>query len=191
MTAARPACLHAAASNVALFDAVSAVPLRHSVRPDLLAAVEAAGALTPAIAAEVRSAVAALGPGPVIVTCTTLAPAVEGMRGVVRIDTALAARAAAAPGPRVALHAAPGAAGPTEAMFDGIAEARAVPGAWALFQSGDMAGYLDAVTVAAAAAFAAGAATVVLTQASMAPAARDFGARALAAPTAALAAALG
>jgi hypothetical protein len=89
------ACLHTAASNVAVFDAalaslpVAALELRHEVRPDLLrepneaALEEAAGALE------------ALAPGAdaVLLTCSTIGAAVERARApcpVLRADAALA-----------------------------------------------------------------------------------------------------
>lgn len=86
----RIACLHTAASNAAVFDAAcpAGVRLTHAVRPDLLAAAEAAGGLTPEIAAATAEALRGLEGDAVLLTCSTLGPAAGG---ALRADAALAA----------------------------------------------------------------------------------------------------
>lgn len=83
----RIACLHTAASSVAVFDdagralGLAAGTLCHAVRADLLAAAERAGGMNPAI--EARTGQALLGSGEeadtVLLTCSTLGPAVQAV----------------------------------------------------------------------------------------------------------------
>jgi hypothetical protein len=176
----RIACLHTAASNFPAFDAALAalgrsdVRLTHALREDLLAAAEAAGTLTPAIADDTAAALRALAAeaDAVLLTCSTLGPAIAGTAAL-RVDAALAEAAARGPGPVVVLCTAPTTLEPTRALFaaQGIADVRLLPGAWALFRAGDIHGYHRAIADAAFAALAAGAARVALAQASMAGAA--------------------
>jgi hypothetical protein len=180
MNPMRIACLHTAESNFSEFDAALAVlgrpdvRLTHKLRADLLAAAEAAGALTPTIAAASTAALRfmAARADAVLLTCSTLGPVTEGT-AVIRVDAALAETAAQGPGPVVVLCAAPTTLAPTRALFaaHGITDIRLLPGAWALFRAGDIPGYHEAIAEAARAALAAGAARVALAQASMAGAA--------------------
>jgi len=174
----RIACLHTAASNAPIFDAAcpAGVELVHAVRADLLAAAEAAGGLTPEIAAETAAALHALADGAdrVLLTCSTLGPA-AGQGGALRSDAALARAAVAGGGSVEVLCAAPTTLGPTERLFAEAAAAtgaritlRLVPGAWDLFHAGDLAAYAAAI---ARDAEASRADTVALAQVSMAPAA--------------------
>lgn len=173
------ACLHTAASNLSLFDAACppGVTLSHMIRPDLLAEAEAAGGLTPAIAARTAAALEALAaPGihAVLLTCSTLGPALAQACAAIpllRADAALAAAARRASGPVVALCAVETTLAPTAALFGPACETRLVPGAWAAFRAGDAHTYARMVAAAADAAFAEGAGCVALAQASMAPAA--------------------
>ncbi|WP_439597342.1 hypothetical protein [Falsiroseomonas sp.] len=175
----RIACLHTAASNIALFDAACPpdVALTHAVRPDLLAEAEAAGGLTPAIAARTAAAIEALAtPGiqAVLLTCSTLGPALAQARASIplrRADAALAEAARRSGGRVVALCAVETTLAPTSALFGPDCETRLVPDAWAAFRAGDAAGYARMIAAAADAAFAEGATCVALAQASMAPAA--------------------
>ena len=161
----RIACLHTAESNIAVFDAVAAdgLSLHHTLRADLLTRAEAVDA--------------------VLLTCSTVGPAVDLAQGaipVLRVDQALARQAVAQAGarPLLVLYAVATTLAPTQAIF--TAEARPdsqiryalVPGAWDRFRAGDVAGYQQAVADAAAAAFADGVAVVALAQASMSGAAR-------------------
>jgi hypothetical protein len=208
----RIACLHAAESNIASFEAASAGlglaagTLQHEVRPDLLAAAEQAGSLTAAVANETAAALLALSSNAdaVLLTCSTLGPAVDLAAGettvpIVRADGAVAAEAAKASGLVVVLCAIEGMVEPTQQLFAAAARdtearpvARLVPGVWELFKDGDAEGYLSAIAAAADAAYLGGAALVVLGQASMADAAGlvSQGPKPLSTPAAGLAAAL-
>jgi hypothetical protein len=177
----RIACLHTAASNIAVFDEAASgmdVQLEHHLRADLLAAAEAADGLTEAIRAETASVLAGLrmGADAVLLTCSTLGPAAAG--DVVRVDAALASDAAASGAAGiVVLCAVQTTMEPTRALFaaasgpDTPIELRLVAGAWDRFRAGDIAGYHQLIATAADAAFATGAGVVALAQASMAGAA--------------------
>ncbi len=184
------ACLHTADSNVAVFEAaarklgLASDVLHHTVRPDLLDAAERAGGLTDAIARETATALTALAAraDAVLLTCSTLGPstAIVGQTPVpvLRVDAALAEKAAAEGGKVVALCAVETTVAPTTALFteaakrSGVAlEVRLVAGAWASFKAGDRDGYLAAIAGACDVAYDDGAAIVALAQASMAGAA--------------------
>lgn len=208
------ACLHTAESNVAVFDAaasalgISSGVLRHGVRADLLAAAERAGGINDEIAKATRQALLALAPGAdaVVLTCSTLGPAVDALahaaKPILRTDAALAAAAATAAqagGKVVTLCAVETTLGPTSRLFMEAAQAtgasvevQLVAGAWALFKAGDIRGYLLTLAKAADSAYANGASVVALAQASMSGAAAlvTAGARPLSSPVAGLAAAL-
>jgi len=192
----RIACLHAAESNVAIFEAArpDGVSLRHAVRPDLLAAAEADG-LTPDIAAATAEALGALrdGADAVLLTCSTLGPA-AGPAGALRADAALAEAATASGGTVEVLCTASGTLTATAELFGAAAErsgarvtVRLVPGAWRLFHAGDHAGYAERI---ARDAEASRADVVALAQASMAPAAQLTARPVLTCPQVALAAVL-
>ncbi|POR46662.1 hypothetical protein CYD53_12359 [Bosea psychrotolerans] len=208
----RITCLHTAESNVAVFDAaaqslgIAKGLLRHQVRAELLAAAEAAGGLTPEILDTTGAALLELchGTDAVILTCSTLGPAVatvEEAAGVpvLRVDSALAERAASVGGKVIALCAVETTMGPTTGLFAEAArrsgasvEVRLVAGAWALFKAGDQDGYLAAIANAADTAYDDGASIVALAQASMAGAAElvKKGPKPMSSPTAGLAAAM-
>ncbi|MCQ4162696.1 hypothetical protein NON00_22570 [Roseomonas sp. GC11] len=199
------ACLHTAESNIAVFEAALAeigaargrgARLRHAVHPALLAEAEAAGGLTPEIAARTATLLrqmAAEGEA-VLLTCSTLGPAAEGT-GALRADAALARRAVAEGGQVSVLCAVATTLAPTRALFTAAAAATGaevtvilVPGAWDAFRAGDREGYLDRVARAAEAAPG----RVALAQASMAGAAgRVRGVRPLTSPEVALESVLG
>lgn len=205
-------CLHTAESNVAVFDAAAhalGIPkgvLRHEVRAELLAAAEAAGRLTPEIVQVTGSALLGLchDTDAVILTCSTLGPTVSTIAGaagvpVLRVDGALAERAASVGGKVIALCAVETTVAPTTELFAEAArrsrasvEVRLVAGAWALFKAGDSDGYLAAIANAADAAYDDGASIVALAQASMAGAAGFVkkGPKPMSSPTAGLAAAM-
>src|SRR5579872_1205029 len=95
------ACLHTVESNIAVFDAALAdlatLPawLTHAVRPDLLADAERAGGLTPEIVERTAEALRGLAKraDAVLLTCSTVGPAVAGLKAAVpvfRVDGALA-----------------------------------------------------------------------------------------------------
>lgn len=199
------ACLHTAGSNVAVFDAACppGVTLRHTVDEALLRDAEAAGGLTEAIAARTARALEALADGAdaVLLTCSTVGPGValaQAAVPVLRVDAALAEAATKGGGRVVVLCAVETTMEPSRKVFEDPAarhgatlEVRLVPGAWAAFRGGDVAGYHRLVAEAAEAAFAEGAAEVALAQASMAGAvAMARGRKPLASPPAGLAAAV-
>jgi hypothetical protein len=180
------ACLHTAASNVAVLDLAAAplgVALRHAVRDDLLARAEAAGGLTADITAATQVALASLAAAAdvVLLTCSTLGPAAEGLHArvpVLRIDAALAQQAVAQGGKVVVLCAVETTLAPSQSLFARAAAATGatvsvelVPDAWAAFRADDTSRYHVLVAAAADRAFAAGADAVALAQASMAGAA--------------------
>jgi hypothetical protein len=192
----RIACLHTAASNAAVFDAACppGVALIHAVRPDLLAAAEAAGGLTPEIAIETAVALRWLEGDAVLLTCSTIGPA-AAEAGALRADAALAARACAGGESVEVLCAAPSTLRVTAELFAKAASGtgarvtmRLVPGAWEMFHAGDRAGYAAAI---ARDAEDSGADVVALAQVSMAPAARLAARPVLTVPEAALAALAG
>lgn len=126
-----------------------------------------------------------------LLTCSSLGPAVGLARAGVpirRADAALAARVARESGPVLVLCAAPSTLEATGALFAAPnVTLRLVPGAWALFRAGQAAAYHAAIAEAAEAAGG----TVALAQVSMAPAAALCRrARVLTVPQAALAALL-
>jgi len=177
--------------------------LRHEVRPDLLAAAEAACGLTPEIEDATWAALEALrrDSQAVLLTCSTLGPAVGrvGRPGppVLRTDAALAQLAVKGGGRVRVLCAAPTTIGPTRALFEQAAEATGatvelsmVPGAWDAFRRGDAERYYALIAAAADGAWS-GAEAVALAQASMAPAASQTrGPAPLTSPAAGLRAAL-
>jgi hypothetical protein len=176
------ACLHTAAGNLAVFDGVCppGVTLTHTLREDLLKDAEAAGGLTDAIAERTARALEALatpGVDAVLLTCSTVGPGAAKARAgipVLRVDAALAEQATKGGGKVVVLCAVETTVEPTRAIFAEAAsrhgaqlDVRLVPGAWAAFRAGDVAGYHRIVAEAAEAAFAEGAQEVALAQASM------------------------
>ena len=201
------ACLHTAATNVAVFDAACppGARLLHTVDEALLKDAEAAGGLTDAIAGRTARALEALavpGVDAVLLTCSTVGPGAALARAavpVLRVDAALAEAATRGGGVVVVLCAVETTLGPTRAVFEEPAarygatlDVRLVPGAWAAFRGGDVAGYHRIVAEAADAAHAEGARAVALAQASMAGAAAlAKGPKPLASPAVGLAAALG
>ncbi|TKJ77698.1 Asp/Glu racemase [Pseudomonas sp. CFBP13509] len=185
----RIACLHTAASNISVFETaakalgIGADVLRHEVRADLLAAAENAGHLSAEICASTASALLALAEqaDAVVLTCSTLGPAVEGISSsvpILRTDEALAASAVQAGGKIAVLCAVETTLEPTARLFhkaalqsNAVVEVRLVPGAWRLFKTGDNDGYLATIAKAADAAYRDGMTRVALGQASMSAAA--------------------
>lgn len=183
----RITCLHTAPSNIAVFDsaakALGIAPevLHHEVREDLLAAAEHAGCLTAEIAHSTTSTLLALAQqaDAVLLTCSTLGPAVEGLAAtttvpILRTDEALAIAAVQAGGNIAVLCAVDTTLQPTSRLFFQAArqfhasvEVQLVPGAWVLFKSGDIDGYLATIAKAADQAYLCGVSIVALAQASM------------------------
>jgi hypothetical protein len=200
------AFLHTAQVHVPTFEGLvreiaPGLRVRHLVREDLLADARVAGVGDAGLAARVHQAMheaAAGGAAVVVCTCSTLGAIAERTATgnafkALRIDRAMADRAVRT-GPRVlivaALHST--LAPTTELVVSAARDAGVavqprqllVEGAWARFQSGDSAGYVD--TLARAIRQGAGTAdVVVLAQASMAPVANmlaDLGIDVLSSP---------
>ncbi|MFE3775858.1 aspartate/glutamate racemase family protein [Streptomyces sp. NPDC059122] len=189
------ALLHTSPVHVPVFDALRdaeapGLPLRHLVRPELLAAAREAG--PDGIAEEVAGALGELvraGARAVLCTCSTLGTVAEAAGPalgvpVLRVDRPMAAEAVAA-GPRITVLATvESTLAPTTELI--AEEARRagrtarvrtvlVPDAWERFAAGDQEGSLAAVTDAVRRERDAGGAdALVLAQASMAPAAERF-----------------
>ena len=141
----RIACLHTADSNAAVFaQAASGKPvvLTHMVRAELLAEAEARGGLTADVAARTAQLLRSIARGGdggavagvdgVLLTCSTLGPAVDLLAAdaavavpILRVDAALARAAVrqAGGGPIVVLYAVETTRGPTQALFEGVAAA--------------------------------------------------------------------
>ncbi|MGW6781652.1 MULTISPECIES: aspartate/glutamate racemase family protein [unclassified Streptomyces] len=176
--------LHTSAVHVPVFDALRdrhhpGAVLRHLVVPELLDRARAHGPASTAPA--VRELLAEAGPGPVLVTCSTIGATAEALAPalgapVLRVDRPMAA-AAVRTGPRIAVLATVAATlAPTAQLLAEEAAGRPVsvathlvPGAWESFEAGDTPRYLS--QVAAAADAVTGADVIVLAQASMAGAA--------------------
>lgn len=208
----RIACLHTANSNITVFaaaaEALGIAPdsLHHEVRADLLAAAELAGGLTEETRRSTVAALVTLAENAdfVLLTCSTLGPAVDDVAANVRVpilrtDEALATAAVQAVGTVVVLCAVNTTLEPTTLLFHKAAlqtsaaiDVRLVPGAWALFKEGDIEGYLALIAQAADRAYVEGATIVALGQASMGGAASRVtaGPPALTSATAGLRAAL-
>jgi hypothetical protein len=187
----RIACLHTADSNVTIFNeaAISlrcdSLQLSHVVRSDLLAAAEDSGGLLKEIIADTQAALLGLCThhDAVVLTCSTLGPAVYGLSTetstrIIRVDEALAKQAVSQGGRIVVLCATDTTVRPTSELFYGVPrsatstiEIRLIPNIWRLFKTGDLSGYFSAIATAADNAYLNGANVVALAQASMANAA--------------------
>jgi hypothetical protein len=208
------AFLHTSPVHIATFDRLLAeidpsILARHMVDEDLLNAARAASTINPALEQRIAAAVRRAG-GPdgavVLCTCSTIGGSAEAAgthtaHTVLRVDRPMAERAVAL-GRRILLAAALASTiGPTSELIHEAArragkqieliELLCEP-AWALFESGDHAGYAQAIAEALRAA--AGAADViVLAQASMAgasPLCADLGIPILSSPRLGLEAAI-
>ncbi|MEU1038041.1 arylsulfatase [Streptomyces sp. NPDC005551] len=178
--------LHTSPAHIPVFDALRdeshpGLELRHLVAEDLLARARAEG--VDAVADDVRAAVGravAEGAGAVLCTCSTIGEVAEASGAavpVLRVDRPMAAAAVAA-GPRVVVLATvESTLTPTVALVEQEARragrpadvrALLVDGAFARFEAGDTDGY--ARVVARAADSVTDADSIVLAQASMAPA---------------------
>ncbi|MGW6939171.1 aspartate/glutamate racemase family protein [Streptomyces xanthophaeus] len=182
--------LHTSPVHVPVFEALRdrshpGAVLRHLVVPELLdrARTEGPEAVAPALLGLLTDAGpgGAGGPGPVLVTCSTLGAVAEGLTPalgapVLRVDRPMAA-AAVRTGPRiVVLATVESTRAPTEALLAEEAAGAAVSvrtqlvaGAWERFAAGDTAGCL--ALVAAAADAVSDADVIVLAQVSIAAAA--------------------
>lgn len=176
--------LHTSPLHVPVFDGLRdghhpGAVLRHLVVPELLDRARADGPRS--VAPALRELLAAAGPHPVLVTCSTIGATAEALGPaigvpVLRVDRPMAA-AAVRTGPRIAVLAALASTlAPTAELLAEEAGGRPVsvvthlvPGAWESFEAGDTARCLSRVAEAADAV--TGADVIVLAQASMAGAA--------------------
>ncbi|WP_326586682.1 arylsulfatase [Streptomyces sp. NBC_01294] len=203
--------LHTSPVHVPVFDALRdrhhpGAVLRHLVAPQLLDRARAEG--PGAVAPDLMRLLADAGPGPALVTCSTIGATAESLAPalgtpVLRVDRPMAAAAVstaggAAAGTRIAVLAAlESTLAPTVRLLAEEAGERPVSirtqlvaGAWECFEAGDGAGCL--ARVAAAADAVTDADVIVLAQVSMAGAAELVTTRipVLASPAAGLAAGL-
>lgn len=189
------AFLHTAPGHVATFGVLMTalapnIPLRQTVRADLLQAARDAGTVTPAIAAEATAALedlSANGARVVVCTCSTLGGCVPALRArpwtrFLRIDTPMAETAARIGGRILVAATVKQSLASASALLEATAAMQGRPleirgliidGAWPLFVEGDRVGYRRAV-VAAVRQAAHDIDAVVLAQASMAGAADDL-----------------
>lgn len=207
MTARGLTLLHTSPAHVPVFDALRdrhhpGAALRHLVVPELLDRARADGPRS--VAPALLEVLTGAGPGPVLVTCSTIGATAEALAPVLgvpvlRVDRPMAAAAVRA-GPRVAVLAALGSTlVPTAELIAEEADGHGLPvsvtqhlvaGAWESFEAGDTACYLSRIAEAADAV--TGADVIVLAQVSMAGAAglATTGIPVLAGPATGLAAAL-
>lgn len=155
------ACLHAANSNIEVFDeALRAldyedIQLLHRVESHLFDQALAQNNLTPDIIADTRQAIAELceQADAVIVTCSTLGLAVweaKFSKTVLRIDATLAKHASRYHGNVLVLCTASSTLESTTCLFNAFIPdnrliVELVPRAWAWFNQGDIAGYHQAI----------------------------------------------
>lgn len=152
------ACLHAARSNIAVFEeALRAldyvdIQLLHRVESELLDRAAEANEVTPEIADATRVAIAELCEyaDVVIVTCTTLGMAAwdakQFSKPVLRVDTTLAKAASRYQGSILVLCTAHSTLESTTHLFQAFIPGdrlavELIPRAWASFNSGDIEGY--------------------------------------------------
>ncbi|TWD45042.1 hypothetical protein FBY13_101170 [Pantoea sp. SJZ147] len=185
------ACLHTAASNIAIFDDAARqlnlthLQLSHLVMPHLLAEAEASGGLTAGLYDRLVMLLQDLQPhfDVILITCSTLGPVsaaffpLKKPCAVWRTDGMLAKAVHSNEKKTVVLCAAESTLGATRALFctnGRTPEVRLIPDAWQRFKAGDEAGYLHCVRTAVEDAWLQGAEQVVLAQSSMAPVAQFF-----------------
>lgn len=152
------ACLHAARSNIDVFEqALSSldfgeVQLLHRVENDLFEQAVAANEVTPEIAAATRQAIVELceHADAVIVTCTTLGvvawDAKQFSKPVLRVDATLAKVASRYHGAILVLCTAHSTLEATQQLFEAFIPGdrlavELIPRAWAWFNAGDIEGY--------------------------------------------------
>ncbi|MGD9935063.1 MAG: aspartate/glutamate racemase family protein [Dehalococcoidia bacterium] len=186
--------LHTAEVHVGTFERLvreraPGAHLVHVVDESLLADARARGGVDPDLHARILARLAEAGDGveALVCTCSTISGDAEAAAAglgmpVVRVDRPMAERAVAA-GSRIAVIAAvESTVAPTVALLEDVAEKTGrtpeiepclVPGAWELFEAGDMSGYHDAVARAVE-AVRSDSDAVVLAQASMAAVAARF-----------------
>jgi len=174
------ACLHTAASNVAVFDDVvrtgrMPLTLTHTIRTDFLDRIEQCG-VDPALREEVQNLTSELrvSADAVLLTCSSLGPAI--VPPTLRADQALADQAVQNGGRVMVLCAAPTTVAATRTLFETAArqsgaqiEVLFIPSAWDLFRRGEIDAYHRLIALTADEL--PGGSTIALAQSSMAGAA--------------------
>ncbi|MDN4625992.1 MULTISPECIES: aspartate/glutamate racemase family protein [Erwinia] len=185
------ACLHAARSNIVLFEeALQAldydeVQLLHCVQSELLTQAAEAGEVTPDIEAAVSHILDELcqQADAVIVTCTTLGVvALDPKRfskPVIRVDAALAKAASHYHGAVLVLCTAHSTLAATTRLFEAFIPGsrlavELIPRAWAFFNQGDMDGYHREIAHYIRDRHECALGCIVLAQSSMAGAAKQI-----------------
>ncbi|MBB3304634.1 MULTISPECIES: glutamate racemase [unclassified Enterobacter] len=188
------ACLHTAASNIAIFDDAARSlalrnPLSHIVMPHLLAEAELTGGMTAPQQHKLEQLLHSLTPwfDAILITCSTLGPVADGFRAeghdcpVYRTDRMLADAVHRLPGKSLVLCAAESTLAATRALFCPATlpvaqhpDVQLIPGAWAAFKAGQQDVYLQMIAQAVADGKQQGADHVALAQVSMAAAAKLF-----------------
>ncbi|MEV7525258.1 aspartate/glutamate racemase family protein [Streptomyces sp. NPDC091371] len=180
VTGAGLVLLHTSAAHVPVFDALRdrnhpGAVLRHLVVPELLARARVEG--PEAVAPALLEVLAEAGPGPVLVTCSTIGAVAEALAPalgapVLRVDRPMAAAAVRTGARIVVLATVESTLAPTVELLAEEAGERPlsivthlVDGAWERFAAGDRAGSLD--LVAAAVDAVTDADVIVLAQVSM------------------------
>ncbi|MCQ8227669.1 glutamate racemase [Pantoea trifolii] len=191
------ACLHTAASNIAIFDeaaqslGMSHGSLSHIVMPHLLAEAELTGGMTAPQQHKLEQLLHSLTPwfDAVLITCSTLGPVADGFHAeghdcpVYRTDRMLADAVHRLPGKSLVLCAAESTLAATRALFcpatlpvEQHPDVQLIPGAWAAFKAGQQEAYLQMIAQAVTDGKQQGANHVALAQVSMAAATRLFSA---------------
>lgn len=189
------ACLHTAASNIALFDEAAqtlglpATALSHIVMPHLLAEAELSGGMTAAQQQRLDRLLHSLTPwfDAILITCSTLGPVADSFKAdshrcpVYRTDRMLADHLHQMTGPSLVLCAAESTLAATRALFCplGLAAERQpqvelIPHAWTAFKAGDHQRYHALIGEAVEQGRMKGAQQVALAQVSMAAAANSM-----------------
>ncbi|THD34573.1 glutamate racemase [Pantoea sp. R102] len=189
------ACLHTAASNIAIFDDAAqslGIPpqqISHLVMPHLLAEAELSGGMTPAQQQRLQQLLLSLTPwfDAILITCSTLGAAADSLRdpqqrcAVYRTDRMLADEVHRRGAPALVLCAAESTLHSTRQLFcpeslapDQRPQVRLIPDAWAAFKAGRLDDYYTLIADAVAQGQQQGAVQVALAQVSMAGAASRF-----------------
>ncbi len=185
------AFLHTAQVHVATFERLlrevdGTIPTHHAIREDLLAEARAAGGMTNTLRSALAEALQALGRAGakvIVVTCSTLggaaesAPVPQGV-SVLRIDRPMVERAVTSGRPILVVAALATTLKPTMDLLRQISREQQTTvdvrehlcaHAWALFEAGNGAGYVETIAGEIEREAAKGD-IVLLAQASMAPA---------------------
>ncbi len=188
------ACLHTAASNIAVFDStakdlgISTEKISHLVMPHLLAEAEKTGGMTSEQRESLICFLQSLTPffDAILITCSTLGPVADSFDDnrhhcpVYRTDKMLADALQRKQGKSVVLYAAESTLDATISLFCSGESIKHhpdiifVPDAWRAFKAGDQALYISLITDAVHHAYSNGAENVALAQVSMTPTVQHF-----------------